>query len=384
MRRYPVIFLALAAILAGCGDEAAGGSPADAVAPAEAGAPSAPAGTAPTPDAAAKGPEAGPPDAGMAGPTDTRITVTVPADAAMAAADTASPDAPPPEPGTMVIGSAGGTLMINEGKLFIRPGALAANTSIVFRTVNSGYPALPGNRAYSSVVSLEPHGTNFAAPVDLTLYHFGGAAKVALYTASPGGAFTRVENATITVNTADATLAHFSYFVVAPVVVPPDAGPDVAPRLDTAPDLPPPDTGPDVAADTAPPGDVAPPPDVATPDAAPDAAADVAPDLAPPRLDSGPSNFFVSVKGEYAGFVPRIVEIAAGDAVVWTWEADGIHSVISGGGGGPGDCASDGKFNSGVKSVGQTFSRTFTAAGMYPYHCAAHCTQFEGGVIVVK
>jgi len=78
MRRYPAIFLALAAILAGCGDEATGGSPADAVAPAEVGPPSAPAGTTPTPDAAARGPEAGPPDAGTAGPTDTTALPTAP------------------------------------------------------------------------------------------------------------------------------------------------------------------------------------------------------------------------------------------------------------------------------------------------------------------
>jgi plastocyanin len=106
--------------------------------------------------------------------------------------------------------------------------------------------------------------------------------------------------------------------------------------------------------------------------------------MAPPKLDSGPSNIYVSVKGEYAGFAPKIAEASVGDTVVWTWEAAGIHSVVSGGAGGPGQCASDGKFNSGVKSVGQTFSQTFTTAGNYPYHCAAHCTQFEGGVIVVK
>jgi plastocyanin len=378
MRRHPSIFLALAAILAGCGDEEAGGADA-ATAAADTGTSSVPGSTTPTPDAAVTGPEAGPPDASAA---DTRISIS-PADAAALAADAAPRDAPAPEPGTMVIGSGGGTLMINEGKLFIRPGALTTNTSIVFRTVTSGYPALPGNRAASSVVSLEPHGQSFAEPVNLTLYHFGGPAKVALYTASPGGSFTRVENATITVNTAEATLSHFSYFVVAPEIAPPDAGADVAPGPDAARDGAPDAAEPDLAADLPVAVDVA-PLDLAAPDAGPDVPADLAPDVAPPKLDSGASNIYVSVKGEYAGFAPKIAEVAVGDTVIWTWEAAGIHSVVSGGAGGPGECASDGQFNSGVKSVGQTFSHTFTAAGTYPYHCAAHCTLFEGGVIVVK
>jgi plastocyanin len=381
MRRYPSIFFALTAILAGCGDEDIGGAPSDAAtATADTGTPSVPGSTTPTADAAVTGPEAGPPDASAA---DTRISISLPADAPAAAADTVPRDAPALEPGTMVIGSGGGTLAINEGKLFIRPGALATNTSIVFRTVSSGYPALPGNRAASSVVSLEPHGQTFTEPVNLTLYHFGGPARVALYTASPGGSFTRVENATTTVNTAEATLTHFSYFVVAPEIVPPDAGADVAPGPDAARDAPPDAGEADLAADLPVPVDVA-PLDVAAPDAGPDVPADLAPDMAPPKLDSGPSNIYVSVKGEYAGFAPKIAEASVGDTVVWTWEAAGIHSVVSGGAGGPGQCASDGKFNSGVKSVGQTFSQTFTTAGNYPYHCAAHCTQFEGGVIVVK
>jgi plastocyanin len=67
------------------------------------------------------------------------------------------------------------------------------------------------------------------------------------------------------------------------------------------------------------------------------------------------------------------------------WATTGTnHTVISGGGGGPGDCASDGKFSSGVQSPGGDFSVTFTTPGSYAYHCAAHCVQFEGGVIVVQ
>jgi hypothetical protein len=239
----------------------------------------------PRQDAAATTAEAGRLDGGMA---DARSNVA--ADAAPDSADVAVVD-----PATMVVGAAGGTLTINEGKLFIPPGALASNTTIGFRTVSNGYPSIPGGRAHSSVVMLEPHGQTFTNPARLTLYHFGGPAKVALYTAAPNGTFTRVDNATITVNTVEAPLAHFSYFVVAPAPIPIDASADaradVALGIDAAGDVAAPDVGADMSeAET-------PPPDAATPDAGADAApADVAPDTTAPT--DGPKTVTVKVRGE--------------------------------------------------------------------------------------
>ena len=262
---------------------------------------------------------------------------------------------------SMVVGSAGATLMLNEGKLFIPAGALTSNTTISFRTVSTGFPAVPGNRASSSVVSLEPHGQTFAQPVQLTLYHFGGAAKVALYTASPGGAFTRVDNATVTLNTAEAAFNHFSYFVVAPQLASPDGGPEAG--RDAAPDAGAPDGAPDAPAPTADVGAAdlgtdSPPPADARVDLPADTlpAADVAPS------PDGPKTVAVRVRGELLGFDPKIVTIKAGDTIEWTWEASGIHTVVSGGAGGVGEaaCASNGIFSSGLKATGETFTFTFT------------------------
>jgi plastocyanin len=43
--------------------------------------------------------------------------------------------------------------------------------------------------------------------------------------------------------------------------------------------------------------------------------------------------------------------------------------------------ANDGSWASATLSPGQTFSRTFTAAGTFPYHCAIH-PNMVGTVIV--
>jgi plastocyanin len=263
----------------------------------------------------------------VAGPTDTAATDT--AQSADAAVVTDGP------PGSVAVGPTGGTVTLSAGKVVIPPGALTQTVFILFRFVNTNFPAIPGNQApASSVVSLEPHGQTFAKPVTLTLNHFAGSAPAALYTAQPGGTFTAVPGVIFTATTVEANLDHFSYFVVAPTVGGVDAGADTA---------------------------------SATPDAA------------------GPSTKMIKVRGETLSFDPEGLEINVGDTVTWVWEASG-HSVVSGGKGGPNaaDCASDGKFASGVKNTGETFSFTFSTAGTYGFHCAAHCAQFEGGEIVVK
>jgi plastocyanin len=62
-------------------------------------------------------------------------------------------------------------------------------------------------------------------------------------------------------------------------------------------------------------------------------------------------------------FDPEVVDIQAGDTVVWT-NVSGIHSVVS----------DDGtSFTSGEgKNAPWTFSHTFTAPGTVPYHCGVH------------
>jgi plastocyanin len=108
------------------------------------------------------------------------------------------------------------------------------------------------------------------------------------------------------------------------------------------------------------------------------------PDLPPPDAPIVPQNLTVKVRGEILGFDPKVATVAVFGTVTWTWEAGNNHTIVSGGAGGPGNCASDGKFSSGLKTTGQTFSLTFTEPGTYSYHCAAHCIQFEGGTILVE
>ena len=85
-------------------------------------------------------------------------------------------------------------------------------------------------------------------------------------------------------------------------------------------------------------------------------------------------------------FTPTSTTIARGTAVTWTWNSctgDGYggqlctdHSVVFDDGARPG---------SGLMSAG-SFAQTFTAAGMYTYHCSVHGTATSGmrGTIVVQ
>ncbi len=176
----------------------------------------------------------------------------------------------------------------------------------------------------------------------------------------------------------------------------PDAGVDRQGQADTRTDsATTPDDGP--SADTQPnrdtqaAGEVASdrPADTATNDARDAAAsdrgqADTQPDMSM-ATDAASSSLTVKVRGETLSFMPELLKVKVGDTVTWVWEANG-HSVRSGGSGGTlaTDCQADGKFQSGTKNTGDTFTHTFTAVGNYGYHCAVHCMQFEGGLVVVE
>lgn len=70
-------------------------------------------------------------------------------------------------------------------------------------------------------------------------------------------------------------------------------------------------------------------------------------------------------------FSPTPVTIAIGDTVRWTNNGPSGHSSTS----------DTGIWDSGVLSVGQTFSFTFNTAGTYAYHCKIH-TSMHGSVVV--
>ena len=66
-------------------------------------------------------------------------------------------------------------------------------------------------------------------------------------------------------------------------------------------------------------------------------------------------------------FDPSSLEVAPGASVVWAWSSGGVtHNVTF----------DDGE-QSGNRSSG-TYTRTFAAAGSYPYHCTIHGTATSG------
>jgi plastocyanin len=79
-------------------------------------------------------------------------------------------------------------------------------------------------------------------------------------------------------------------------------------------------------------------------------------------------------------FTPANQTAAAGSAVQWAWDSC-TGDIYNGQ-----TCVShnivfDDGVSSGLQDHG-TYSRTFTAAGTYPYHCAIHGTAMSGSVTV--
>jgi plastocyanin len=75
---------------------------------------------------------------------------------------------------------------------------------------------------------------------------------------------------------------------------------------------------------------------------------------------------------ENYAFIPATLTIAPGTQVTWTNKDDDPHTVT----------ADDGSFDSKGLGQGDEFRHTFTKAGRYAIHCAAH--PFMKAVIIVK
>jgi plastocyanin len=78
-------------------------------------------------------------------------------------------------------------------------------------------------------------------------------------------------------------------------------------------------------------------------------------------------------------FSPASVTVSTGDTVRWVMNSTIAHTVTSGS-----NCTSNGVFNSGTMSSGQSFSFVFTQSGSFPYYCIPHCSQGMAGVITVE
>src|SRR5215472_3553339 len=70
-------------------------------------------------------------------------------------------------------------------------------------------------------------------------------------------------------------------------------------------------------------------------------------------------------------FSPNTANIGVNDTVTWTWVGS-PHTTTS----------DTGLWDSGVFGAGHTFSRTFTSAGTFPFHCTVH--PFMTGSITVQ
>ena len=84
---------------------------------------------------------------------------------------------------------------------------------------------------------------------------------------------------------------------------------------------------------------------------------------------SAPAAASVSIKN--MAFNPGSLSVAMGATVTWTNSDTTIHTVT----------ADDGSFNSGNIAIGATYSRVFSSAGTFSYHCALH-PEMTGKVVV--
>lgn len=77
----------------------------------------------------------------------------------------------------------------------------------------------------------------------------------------------------------------------------------------------------------------------------------------------------VTVYNNY--YQPASITVSAGTVVTWTWASQGVEHTVT---------FADGTTSDQLASG--TYSRTFTAAGTYPYHCVIHGTAMSGTVTV--
>jgi plastocyanin len=80
-------------------------------------------------------------------------------------------------------------------------------------------------------------------------------------------------------------------------------------------------------------------------------------------------------------FSPSVVNINAGDQIIWTWEGN-LHSTTSGSVSG-GTTNYTGLWGSGVFSQPHSFTNSFPSAGSFPFYCQIHYPENMTGVVNV-
>jgi plastocyanin len=95
--------------------------------------------------------------------------------------------------------------------------------------------------------------------------------------------------------------------------------------------------------------------------------AEITPPPPPPPPPTSTSNSIAVADNSYS---PNATVLAVGATVTWTWTGAAPHDVL---------------FDDGVKSLVQrtgTYTRNFTAAGTYNYHCSVHGAAMSGKVTI--
>ena len=75
-------------------------------------------------------------------------------------------------------------------------------------------------------------------------------------------------------------------------------------------------------------------------------------------------------------FTPAGVSIARGDTITWVWNETDTHHIVA-------DVPTPGWDSGELTALGSTFSRTFSQAGVFPYHCVIHADDGMRGTITV-
>jgi hypothetical protein len=128
---------------------------------------------------------------------------------ACTSSNNASPSGPtgPGETKNQTIGASGGTVTTSGATLTVPRGALASDTAI---SVSSSSDAPPsGATAYSPVFVFGPDGTQFGAPVSVSLAFNGDAAKAVVFWSKSDGTFEKLSS-NIANGMAMAQVTHFS------------------------------------------------------------------------------------------------------------------------------------------------------------------------------
>src|SRR5690606_34128884 len=128
----------------------------------------------------------------------------------------------PQPPTASGIGPAGGTVTGSGARVVVPAGALLASTAVAVEQSSQGAPPLPAElTGIGPMFAFTPHGTQFAAPVTVTVPYTESAAAGAtpvLYKTNAQNEWEAVSGATFAAGEATASVSSFSWMQV---VIPP-------------------------------------------------------------------------------------------------------------------------------------------------------------------